>query len=285
MKNKIDLHIHSIKSDGTFTPAQIAVLAKEKGLSAAALTDHDSMEGTEEFIAECARLGIEGIPGVEMGASYKGELHIVGLYVGGEEFRTILQELRNGRKDRNLKMIKKLQDGGYDIVLEDIIDEEAGITIESSGRLHIAKALVKKGYVKDVDEAFDTMLSKGKEFYVKRFALSPEECIKAIKNSGGVAVWAHPIYCAKTEEDITALALRLKEAGLDAMECLYSRYTDQETQLCRRVAEKTGLLMSGGSDFHGENKPDVELGVVNGGYVPYEFLEKIKECTAYAELR
>lgn len=282
MKNKIDLHIHSIKSDGTYTPSQIAVLAKEKGLSAAALTDHDSMEGTEEFVEECERLGIEGIPGVEMGAAFKGELHIVGLYVGGEEFRKTLQELRNGRKDRNLKMIKKLQEGGYDIVIDDIIDEEAGITLESSGRLHIAKALVKKGYVKDVDEAFDTMLSKGKEFYVKRFALSPEECIKAIKNAGGAAVWAHPIYSAKTEEDITALALRLKEAGLDAMECLYSRYTDEDTRLCQRVAEKTGLLMSGGSDFHGENKPDVELGAVNGGYVPYEFLEKIKERTAYA---
>lgn len=283
MKNKIDLHIHSIKSDGTYTPSQIAVLAKEKGLSAAALTDHDSMEGTEEFIEECEHLGIEGIPGVEMGAAFKGELHIVGLYVGGEEFRKTLQELRNGRKDRNLKMIKKLQEGGYDIVIDDIIDEEAGITLESSGRLHIAKSLVKKGYVKDVDEAFGTMLSKGKEFYVKRFALSPEECIKAIKNAGGAAVWAHPIYSAKTEEDITALALRLKEAGLDAMECLYSRYTDEDTMMCRRVAEKTGLLMSGGSDFHGENKPDVELGAVNGGYVPYEFLEKIKERTAYAE--
>ena len=277
MKNKIDLHMHSDRSDGTFTPTELALHAAETGLCAAALTDHDTTAGTAEFVRECERLGIEGIAGVEIGAKFRRELHIVGLYVGGEEFEAALAKLRKGRGERNIRMAQLLTEGGYELTVSDICDGRPEEEIYNLGRLHIAKALVKKGYIGSVDEAFDRMIGKDKPYYVSRFSFSPEESVELIKRCGGAAVWAHPIYSVSSEQEMTELALRLKAAGLDAMECLYSRYSDEESAMCRRVAEKTGLLMSGGSDFHGANKPDVKLGCVNGGYVPYSILEKIKD--------
>ena len=277
MKGKIDLHTHSVRSDGTLTPTELALLAAKTGLSAVALTDHDTTEGTAEFIKECGRLGIEGIAGVEIGARFRRELHIVGLYVGGSELEDMLSKLRDGRRERNIRMAEKLTDGGYDISAEDICDGRPEEDIKNLGRVHIANALVRKGYIGSVNEAFDRMIGKDKPYYVSRFTLSPEECVELIKRSGGVAVWAHPVYAVSSEQEMTELAERLMAAGLDAMECLYSRYSETETEMCMRVAGETGLLVSGGSDFHGANKPDVKLGCVSGGYVPYEILEKLKD--------
>lgn len=277
MTDKIDLHTHSTRSDGTNTPAEVARLAYEAGLKAAALTDHDTTDGTEEFCAECEKLGIEGISGVEIGTKYKRELHIVGLYAKGQEFEEVISKLRDGRKIRNEQMLDKLCENGYIITKDDIIDAQTGADMQSVGRVHMANALVRKGYAKDRNDAFDRLIAKGRPCYVSRFALTPEESVRFIKRCGGAAIWAHPVYTADSEEELKEIATRLKEAGLDAMECYYSRYTDEQTQMCIRIAEETGLLMSGGSDYHGENKPDVMIGRVNGGYVPYELLEKIKE--------
>ncbi len=274
MANKIDLHTHSVCSDGTLTPKELAREAARAGLCAAALTDHDTTEGIPEFSAECERIGIEPVPGIEIGTKYKRELHIVGLYAGGDEFDSVVSRLKNGRGERNRKMIKMLRDAGFDITENDITTHN---DIESAGRVHIANALLEKGYVKTRDEAFEKYIAKGRPYYAERFSLTPEESVRFIKRCGGTAVWAHPAQAADTEAEMTEIALRLKAAGLDAMECLYSRYTDAETEMCMRTAKNAGLLMSGGSDFHGANKPDVKLGVVNGGYVPYEFLLKIKE--------
>jgi hypothetical protein len=279
MTGKVDLHTHSTRSDGTLSPTELARLAKESGLSAIALTDHDSTEGVAEFTAECERLGIEGISGVEISTKYKRELHIVGLYAHGEEFVDTIARLKGSRAERNKKMLEKLCELGYDINESDITDPKNNAVMDSVGRLHMANALVKKGYVKDINEAFDKLLSKGKPAYISRFLLTPEESIQLIKRGGGVAIWAHPAQAADSEEEMLDVAQRLKSAGLDAMECLYSRYTAEDSAMCRRVAEKVGLLMSGGSDFHGANKPDVRLGVVQGGYVPYDILEKLKERT------
>lgn len=274
MISKIDLHTHSVCSDGTFTPTELAREAKRAGLCAIALTDHDTTEGIPEFSAECARLGIEAVPGIEIGTRYKRELHIVGLYARGSEFDEVVSQLKNGRGERNKRMIKMLRDAGFDITEADITADN---DIESAGRVHIANALLKKGYVSTRDEAFDKYIAKGRPYYAERFSMTPEESVRFIKRCGGAAIWAHPAQAADNEAEMTEIALRLKTAGLDAMECLYSRYTDAETQMCRRAAKNAGLLMSGGSDFHGANKPDVRLGVVNGGYVPYELLKMIKE--------
>lgn len=272
----IDLHTHSTKSDGTLTPAKLAEYAAEIGLSAVALTDHDTNDGCAEFLSECEKLGIEGIPGVEIGTKYKHELHIVGLYAHGDEYDAMLDKLKNGRAERNKKMVEKIREYGFNITEEDVTNAELDVTIETSGRLYMAEALIKKGYVKDRQEAFDKYLSKGKPCFVKRFGLTPEESIKLIKRNGGIAIWAHPIYTVCDEEELKALAAELKGYGLDAMECYYSEYSDEQSEMCRRVACEVGLKMSGGSDFHGANKPGVQLGKVNGGYVPYELLEKLK---------
>lgn len=277
MMKKIDLHTHSTRSDGTLSPAVLARLAKESGLSAVALTDHDTTDGHAEFMAECEKMGIEGIPGVEIGTKYHRELHIVGLYAKGEEFEQMIKRFKNAREERNLKMLEVLNAHGYQITAEDITDEKAGVTLKSSGRVHMANALLKKGYVSYRDEAFEKLIARGKPCYVERFSLTPEDCIAMIKRNDGIAVWAHPVQAVDSEAEMETVARRLKAAGLDGMECLYSRYTDEETAMCKRVAQRVDLRMSGGSDFHGDNKPDVKLGVVNGGFVPYEFLEKLRE--------
>lgn len=278
MIKRIDLHTHSTCSDGTLTPKELAKRARDAGLSAIALTDHDSMAGVGDFLAECQRLGIEGIPGVEISVRYKRELHIVGLYASGAEFSETIARLANSRGERNLKMLKNMRDYGFDVTEQDLISQTEGAVISSVGRPHIANALVSKGYVKDRDEAFSKYLAKGAMFYEKRFSLSPEESISLIKRSGGIAIWAHPAYAADTGAEMKELAVRLKAAGLDGMECLYSRYTPEQTETAFRVARETGILPGGGSDFHGANKPDVRLGVVSGGngYVPYEYLEELK---------
>lgn len=277
MTDKIDLHTHSTRSDGTDSPVELARLAKLVGLKAIAITDHDTVDGTAEFCAECDRLGIEGIRGVEIGTKYKRELHIVGLYAHGVEFDGIIAKLRDGRRIRNEQMLEKLRCHGFDITEADIVDKESGASIDSVGRVHMANALVRKGYARDRDDAFERLIAKGRPCYVSRFSLTPEESVRFIKRCGGAAIWAHPVYAAESAEELKELAERLRAAGLDGMECYYSRYTDEQTKMCLQIAKETGLLASGGSDYHGANKPDVELGVVNGGFVPYELLEKIKD--------
>ena len=203
MTKRIDLHTHSTCSDGTLTPKELAKHAKEMGLSAIALTDHDSMAGVGEFLKECDKLGIEGIPGVEISAKYRRELHIVGLYAESEEFNNTIALLANSRGDRNIRMLKNMRDHGFEVTEDDLIAQTEGAAISSVGRPHMANALVSKGYVKDKDEAFSKYLAKDALFYEKRFSLSPEESISLIKRSGGIAIWAHPAYTADNEEEMT----------------------------------------------------------------------------------
>ena len=253
MIKRIDLHTHSSCSDGTLTPRELARCAYEAGLSAIALTDHDNISGIPEFSDECERLGIEGIPGIEISAEYKRQLHIVGLYADGEEFRSTVARLGGARGERNIRMLDRIRRGGFDMTENDLIPE--GAAINTVGRMHMVKAFVKK------------------------FSLTPEDSIALIHRSGGIAIFAHPAQAADTEEELFGLSKRLKAAGIDGMECLYSRYSPEETGMCFRIARELDILPSGGSDFHGENKPDVRLGVVSGGdgYIPYEYLERLKE--------
>ncbi|MGM9935869.1 MAG: PHP domain-containing protein, partial [Candidatus Ornithomonoglobus sp.] len=203
-------------------------------------------------------------------------MHIVGLYTSGAEFDATVKRLKNARTERNEKMFKKIREYGFDITREDIL-ENGRVTIEHAGRLHMANALVRKGYAADKNDAFDRFLMRGRPCYVEKFSLSPEESVKLIKRCGGIAVWAHPALAMDNEADMLEMAEKLKTAGLDAMECCYSTYTEEMSRMCKTVAQKAGLLMSGGSDFHGANKPDVKLGAVSEGFVPYEILEKLKQ--------
>ena len=276
MTNRIDLHTHSTCSDGTLTPSELARHAKNAGLSAIALTDHDNISGIPEFMSECDRLGIEGIPGIEISVEYRRQLHIVGLYADGEEFRRTVARLGNARGERNIKMLERIRSGGFDLTEKDLIP--GGATIYTVGRMHMVKAFVKKGYVKDEAEAFEKYIGDDGAFFVKKFSLTPEDSIELIHKSGGIAIFAHPAQAADTEEELFELAKRLKAAGIDGMECLYSRYFAAETEMCFRIAAELDILPSGGSDFHGANKPDVRIGVVSGGngFVPYEYLERLK---------
>ncbi len=275
MISRVDLHTHSTASDGTYSPSELARLAKKTGLSAIALTDHDSDDGVKEFMDECGRLGIEGVPGIEISTDYEKQLHIVGLYTGGAEFAETVKLLKNARAERNVRMFEKIREYGFDITDNDIL-ENGKVSIEHAGRLHMANALIRKGYAADKNEAFDRFLMRGRPCYVEKFSLSPEESVKLIKRCGGIAIWAHPALAADNEPAMLEMAERLKNAGLDALECYYSTYTEEMGRMCKTAARKTGLLMSGGSDFHGANKPDVKLGAVSEGFVPYEILEKLK---------
>ena len=276
MKKTIDLHTHSNKSDGTFSPKELAQKAKEAGLAAIALTDHDTNNGVAEFTEECERLGIEGIPGIEISTNFKRLMHIVGLYPHGDRYEAVVEKLKAARLERNLKMLEKIHDT-FGITSEDVL-EGTGSTRESCGRLHMANALVKCGHTETVSDAFEMYLKRGRPCYVEKFSLSPAESVQLIKDCGGIAIWAHPVQAVDTESDMLDMAQKLKSAGLDAMECMYNNFTPEQSELCRSVAKRVGLLESGGSDFHGSNKPTVQLGRVSDGdgTIPYEILEQLK---------
>lgn len=278
MTDKIDLHTHSTASDGSLTPSELAGAAKNAGLSAIALTDHDTIDGAAEFERECLALGIEGITGVEISAEYKTEMHIVGLFVDSSDkaLREKLALLRNGREVRNLEMLRLLQKNGMDITEQDIVSQKDGATMANTGRAHIARAMLKKGYAASVEEAFVKFLKKGNCCYVKRITYSPEESVQLIKNAGGTAILAHPIYISQDYDELYKLIKTLKGYGLDGIECFYNSYSADFSNMCLNICRRLELTESGGSDFHGEAKPDVKLGRVSTGYIPYRLLLNMK---------
>ena len=279
MTDKIDLHTHSTASDGTLTPLKLAKRAKQNGLRACAITDHDTTDGVKEFLDECGKIGVEGIPGVEISAQHDKTMHIVGLFVDAKdrELTEKLALLRGGREVRNRKMIKLLQKGGFDITEEDITSQKDGATMANTGRAHIAKAMVKKGYVRDTSEAFEKYIKRGNPYYVKRLTYSPRESIDMIHAAGGIAILAHPILIATDYDKLFPVVKEMKEYGMDGMECYYNNYTSEFAKMCREMCRTLNLLQSGGSDFHGANKPSIELGEVSTGFVPYDVLERMKE--------
>lgn len=274
---QIDLHTHSTASDGSLTPRALAEAAARAGLSAVAITDHDTVDGAGEFLAACAEYGVEGIAGVEISAKFRTEMHILGLFIDYTDtaFLKELSFLKNARSIRNREMIEKLSDAGFDISESDILALKPGATLENTGRAHIASVLASRGAVASIQEAFDLYLSKGMPFYVPRKTYPPKESIELIKKAGGLAVLAHPIYITRDRDELTELLGDLKSCGLDGVEVMYSKYDAEYTAMCGNIADRLGLLKTGGSDFHGANKPDIELGHVFGGAVPYEFYEEL----------
>lgn len=275
---KIDLHTHSTASDGTLTPAELVKAAAEAGICAIALTDHDTIDGLEEFHDACGKFGIEGISGVEISAQHDKQMHIVGLFINrnDKEFVKKLDKLKNARETRNRKMLELVRENGMDITEADILSQKDGASLLNSGRPHIARAMVEKGYVSDIAEAFDKYLKRGNPCYVKRITYSPEDSIRMIKDAGGTAILAHPAYITEDYDELYGLLRELKEMGLDGAECSYSSYSAKFSDMCSRICDEIGLVKSGGSDFHGANKPDIPLGYVSAGYVPYRTLLNMK---------
>ena len=271
----IDLHTHSTFSDGTFTPLQLVKYAEEKGLKAFALTDHDTTEGVKE--AKSIETNVEVISGVEISTRYdKKEIHIVGLYVNENDadLNKQLKYYREKRVTRNFEILEKLNSLGVDITIDDVKESCTGDVIS---RAHIAKALVSKGFVGSYTEAFDRYLGDNKCAYVPRETLNYEESMELITKAGGVPVLAHPILYKMSDTNLENMMVKLRQKGLKAVEVYYSTHSNSDTQHIMAMANRVGLIYSGGSDFHGATKPKIDMGTGMGKLaVPYEILEKIR---------
>ena len=278
MEKLTDLHTHSTASDGTFSPSEVAELAKDAGLASVALTDHDTTDGLEEFMEAGKRLGIETIPGIELAAGYKNtELHIVGLFIdyNSSTLKESMEFIVNERNERNKKMIKALSRIGIEISLREL-EENAGGNIIT--RAHYANVMVNRGYVKNKEEAFDRYISSGRPGYVKRETLTPKTCIEVIRKSGGIPVLAHATLYGYGYLEIHNLVGELKGYGLMAMETIYSTYTPRQSEELRKICEYYKLMKSGGSDFHGLNKPDIKIGTGRGALkIPQSFADEMKD--------
>lgn len=278
MEKYTDLHTHSTASDGTFLPEQIAELAKNAGLASVAITDHDTVDGIDSFMEAGKRLNIETIPGIEMAAAYKNtELHIVGLFIDHKNSELVknMEYIVSERNERNMKMIKALKRNGMNISIDELKENANGRIIT---RAHYANVLVQKGYVKSKDEAFSKYISSGKPAYVKRETLTPQKCIETIIKAGGIPVLAHATLYGYGYLEIHNLVGELKEYGLMAIETQYSTYTERQSDEIRKICEFYGLMQSGGSDFHGLNKPDIKIGLGRGNLkIPQIFAEIMRK--------
>lgn len=276
MEKYIDLHTHSTCSDGTLSPSEVVKLAKEKGLSAIALTDHDTIDGLTEAIEAGKKYGVQVITGIEFSVNTDTEMHMLGLgfNIDCPHIREVLDEMIIEREKRNYIVIEKLAELGMYITIEDILAEA---TSPVTGRSQIAKAMMKKGYVSSLKEAFDEYLYFGRPVFVERRSISPEKAIELIHKSGGKAFLAHLNQTGKTDEELYNILSNLKKAGLDGIEGYYTEYTEEMSIRYRKMADDLGLILSGGSDFHGENKAGYELGSGKGNLrIPYELIENLR---------
>jgi hypothetical protein len=266
-----DLHIHTKASDGKITAEEAVLLAHRMGLAAISIADHDTVEGVEAALRVSKEYGIEIIPGVELSSEIKGvELHLLGYFIDWRDkwFRNKLREFQAARKDRAQRIIEKLQDLGMEIPYEAVLALDGRVL----GRPHIAQVMLDHGYVKTIDEAFDRYLGLGKPAYVEKFPLSPKEAINIIKRMNGVPVLAHPVF-AQADDMLPELI----ELGLQGLEVYHSKHDAQTTSYYEQLAQKYGLLMTGGSDAHGSEAP------VGSVRVPYSLVEELKKAATAGE--
>lgn len=276
--DRIDLHVHSTESDGTLTPQELVFAAKEAGLAAFAMTDHDTCSGIAKASRLAGELGIELIPGIELSTDYQGkEIHIVGLYIDPQN-RLLTEktvEYQECRRTRNARMVQALQQEGLTITMEALQQENPDCVIT---RANIARFLFEHGQIRSVKEAFDRYIGDHCKCYVGRFKVDARDAIALIHAAGGVAILAHPLLYGLGAASLQKLILELKDSGLDGLEAIYSTYSPNDEKQMKKIAAENNLLISGGSDFHGSNKPDIRLGFGRGKlYVPYSVLTAIKD--------
>lgn len=286
MPSFVDLHTHTTASDGTYTPAELVRCAEECGLSAVAVTDHDTVSGLGEAHAASEGLDIEVISGIEIGAQFDGEMHILGLFIDpyAAVLQGALQELMQWRAERNETMIQRICDMGIKITREDVLAQKQSGDMSSVGRMHMAAAIAANGYAGSPKEAFDRYLCKDGAAYVARKRFLPQRCIEIIKSSGGYAFLAHPIHLECDHGTLCKIIEELKEYGLDGVECYHSSHTYEFSEMCAGICRGCGLMISGGSDFHGANKPDVKLGQAGEGqYIELDVLAEIKRRIGMTE--
>jgi Predicted metal-dependent phosphoesterases (PHP family) len=283
MHQRIDLHTHSTASDGTFTPTELMRAAKEAGLSAIALTDHDTFDGLPEAREEAQKLELELVPGCELSLDYAGlPTHLLALFVDERPGRVVgeLTRVRRARVERNATMLEKLKEVGVHLRREDVERHASGVV----GRPHMAQAMVEAGVVRSFEEAFTRFLGAGGLAYVPKAKLTPTEAIRAIHADGGLAVLAHPYLLSQQPRQIESILTDLAGLGLDGVEVYYTEHSDKYTALISGLARNLGLLESGGSDFHGAVKPGVALGRGRGGlFVRGELLQAMKQALAHRQ--
>ncbi len=281
----VDLHTHTCKSDGSLTPTQLVDYAREKGLAAVAITDHDTTDGLDEALSYAASLSQKGIPcpevipGIEFSTKYEQkDVHIVGLYISYDApaFQDRLDAFVNSRVNRNHKMCQNLQTAGIDITFDKLQAENPGAVIT---RAHYATYLLEHGYVKSRPDAFAQYLGDHTKYFVPREKVTPAQAVELILQANGIPILAHPTLYHMGNDRLCALVASLKEVGLMGIEAFYSTYTSQDERDMRRIADRYDLLLSGGSDFHGANKPKLDLGTGYGKlFIPEEIWERIKEA-------
>ena len=275
--NTVDLHMHTTHSDGTYLPRDLVKLAKEKGLRCISVTDHDTMSSFEECAEEAKKLGVELIPGIEISADFEpGTLHILGFFLDQNhpKLKATLSEIQKAREERNPQIVKKLNELGISITMKEVEAESGGKQV---GRPHFARVLLKKGAVKTMEESFRKYLAKGKPAYVDKRRLSSREALQRIREAGGIASIAHPKQMRLVEPELSKEIERLVGEGLGGLEAYNSCQNREEAGLYMRLAKRFNLFVTGGSDFHGANKPDVELGNLgDGAELNYEVIEAMK---------
>lgn len=275
----IDLHVHSNCSDGTFTPAQLVDYALEKKLCAFALTDHDTTVGLEEAYKAAKGKDIEIISGIEFSTEYQGrDIHIVGLDFdyASPFFLEQVKRFQNSRDIRNEKMILKMQKDGFDISWEKMLDA-FGDAVWT--RAHFARYLLDHKYVKDMNAAFRQYIGDDGPYYVPREKVTPIQAVHLIRQTGGIPILAHPLLYKLSSNDMDILLADLKKAGLIGIEAFYSTHTGFDEGNVRRMARLNGLCLSGGSDFHGSNKPGIDLGCGRGNLkISYDVLKQLREA-------
>jgi predicted metal-dependent phosphoesterase TrpH len=280
----VDLHCHSTASDGTLPPREVVRLAKQSNLSALALTDHDTIGGIADAADEAAKLGIDFLPGIEISSTYPrpGTMHLLGYGIDPTSpvLQSMTAKLIGGRDERNTKVIDALQKQGVAISMQDVLDVAGGEVI---GRPHIAQVLLKKGYVSSIKQAFDKYLGQGGSAFFDKEQLTPRRAIEMIREAHGIPVLAHPVQLRK--ENFAQLENAVKELvdfGLGGVEVIHSDHRDAMIAELEALAKRFNLLTTGGSDFHGSNKPNIQLGMAGARWIPRQYFDDLRNALTHA---
>lgn len=276
MEKYIDLHTHSLKSDGSMTPTEVVEEAKRAGLAAIALSDHDTIDGVREAVEAGLRLGVEVIPAIEFSVKSKTETHILGYFIDIEnpDLLQALKEVVDLRIERNHVTCQRLNELGFDITLEEV---RALAPNNFVGRAHFARVMMDKGYISSVKEGFDKYMSVGKYAYCENQRFSAHEAIELITKCGGISFLAHPHLTKLPDDELKEFIKELKGYGLCGIEGYYTDYTPEMQEKYQSLAKELGLMISGGTDFHAKMKPHISIGTGLGNMkIPYSVIEAMK---------
>lgn len=277
MEKYIDLHTHSLKSDGSMTPAEVVREAKRASLAAIALSDHDTVDGVREAVAEGEKIGVEVVPAIEFSVQSATETHILGYYIDIEnpDLLRMLKEVVDLRIERNYVTCQRLNELGFDINIEEV---RALAPNNFVGRAHFARVLMDKGYTKSVKEGFDKYMSAGQYAYCEKQRLSAREAVELIAKCGGISFLAHPHLTKLPDDELREFLVELKGYGLCGLEGYYTDYTPEMQAKYQNMAAELGLMISGGTDFHAKMKPHISIGTGLGNMkIPYSVLENMKK--------